>query len=275
MTAKSLRFQNTFKALRQKNEGAFVPFVTLCDPNLETSVKILHTLCAAGADALELGLPFSDPCADGTVIQAADKRALNSGATTDRCFEAVSRLRADYPDIPISLLVYVNLVTVYGMEKFFEQARVNGVDAVLMADVPCCMLSCGEDFVAAAEAHGIELVLIAPSNASDKIVREIAARSQGYVYALSRYGITGTENVFGRPVAMLKRLKELNSAPALLGFGISTPEHVKIALQCGADGAICGSAIVKIIERNLNNETAMLEELTIFVRNMKAATKGR
>ena len=268
------RFQQMFETLKSRREGAFVPFVTLCDPNFDTSVKILKTLCAAGADALELGLPFSDPCADGVTIQAADKRALSSGSTTQRCFDAVAQLRQDYPDVPVSLLVYVNLVVVFGTEKFFAAARQAGVDAVLIADVPYCMLEQGDDFRAAAHKYGIELVLIAPSNAPDDTLKHIAAASEGYVYALSRFGITGTDNVFGRPVETIRRLKELHSAPLLLGFGISTPEHVKIALQCGADGAISGSAVVRIIAENLNNEPAMLENLMLFVRAMKAATKA-
>ncbi len=267
------RFNAMFSALKAKGEGAFVPFVTLCDPNFETSVKILKTLCQAGADALELGLPFSDPCADGPVIQAADKRALQSGANTQRCLDAVAALRQDFPHVPVSLLVYVNLVVVFGTERFFAKAAAAGVDAVLIADVPVNMLNVGEDFHAAAQKHGIELVLIAPSNASQETLTAIAAKSEGYVYTLSRFGITGTDKVFGRPVELIQQLKALHAAPTLLGFGISTPDHVKIALQCGADGAISGSAIVKIIAANLSNEAAMLEELYIFVQKMKAATR--
>ncbi|MBU3826696.1 MAG: tryptophan synthase subunit alpha [Candidatus Anaerobiospirillum merdipullorum] len=267
------RFATMFANLKAKHEGAFVPFVTLCDPNFDTSVKILHTLCASGADALELGLPFSDPCADGPVIQDADKRALSAGSTTQRCFDAIAKLRASYDAVPISLLVYVNLVVAFGTDRFFAQAAAAGVDAVLLADVPVNMLDAGEDFRAAASRHGIELVLIAPSNASKATLAEIAEKSEGYIYTLSRFGITGTDKVFGRPVDLIAHLKELKAAPTLLGFGISTPDHVKIAMQCGADGAISGSAIVKIIGENLDNEAAMLENLHIFVQKMKAATK--
>lgn len=267
------RFHDTFEALKAKNEGAFVPFVTLCDPSFDTSLKVLCTLTEAGADALELGLPFSDPCADGVTIQAADKRALKAGSSTQRCFDLLAKFRETHKDIPISLLVYVNLVVVFGTDKFFAEAAKSGVDAVLIADVPSCMLTAGEDFEAAAHRHGIELVLIAPSNADDATVDFIAKHSEGYVYTLSRFGITGTDNVFGRPVDLIAKLKEKHSAPTLLGFGISTPEHVKIALECGADGAISGSAVVKLIEKNLDNEAAMLEDLMLFVRSMKAATK--
>lgn len=266
------RFQQMFDTLKARHEGAFVPFVTLCDPDFDTSVQILKLLVKSGADALELGLPFSDPVADGPAIQVADKRALTDGSTTDKCFDVIAELRKENDSVPISMLVYVNLVVVYGTDRFFERARQVGVDAILMADVPCCMLSAGEDFRAKAKAHGIELVLIAAANTPDETLKDIAATSEGYVYALSRFGITGTENEFGRPVEMLRKLKELHSAPTLLGFGISRPEHVKIALQCGADGAISGSAVVNIITRNEHNKHAMFEELMLFTRSMKAAT---
>ncbi len=266
------RFQDMFAALRLRREGAFVPFVTLCDPDFETSVKILHTLASSGADALELGLPFSDPCADGVAIQAADNRALSHGSTTQKCFEAIAALRQDFPAIPISMLVYVNLVVVFGTDRFFAEAARAGVDAVLLADVPGVMMQQGEDFIAAAHRHGIEIVMIATSNAAEADLDFIAAHSEGYVYTLSRFGITGTDNVFGRPVELIAALKQKNSAPTLLGFGISTPDHVRIALECGADGAIAGSAVVKLIEKNLGNVPAMLEDLMLYVRSMKAAT---
>ena len=267
------RFTECFKRLKQADEGAFVPFVTLCDPNFDISYDILKTLINAGADGLELGIPFSDPCADGVTIQLADKRALSSGASLDKCFELISKIRAEYNDVPISILCYSNIAIVRGLEKFYQDAAKAGIDAVLLADIPVEMVDKQHNFLKAANDADIDLILIAPPNASDATLKKIAELSQGYTYALSRYGITGTDNALGKPKEMLRKLKEDNAAPALLGFGISTPEHVKEALEAGADGAIAGSAVVKIIENNLHDKSKMLAEIENYVKAMKRATK--
>ncbi len=267
------RFTECFKRLKQADEGAFVPFVTLCDPNFDISYDILKTLINAGADGLELGIPFSDPCADGVTIQLADKRALSSGASLDKCFKLISKIRAEYNDVPISILCYSNIAIVRGLEKFYQDAAKAGIDAVLLADIPVEMVDKQHNFLKAANDADIDLILIAPPNASDATLKKIAELSQGYTYALSRYGITGTDNALGKPKEMLRKLKEDNAAPALLGFGISTPEHVKEALEAGADGAIAGSAVVKIIENNLHDKSKMLAEIENYVKAMKRATK--
>ena len=267
------RFTECFKRLKQAEEGAFVPFVTLCDPNFDISYDILKTLINAGADGLELGIPFSDPCADGVTIQLADKRALSSGASLDKCFKLISKIRAEYNDVPISILCYSNIAIVRGLEKFYQDAAKAGIDAVLLADIPVEMVDKQHNFLKAANDADIDLILIAPPNASDATLKKIAELSQGYTYALSRYGITGTDNALGKPKEMLRKLKEDNAAPALLGFGISTPEHVKEALEAGADGAIAGSAVVKIIENNLHDKSKMLAEIENYVKAMKRATK--
>ncbi|MGN1281512.1 MAG: tryptophan synthase subunit alpha [Succinivibrio sp.] len=269
----SQRFENRFAKLEAKGEGAFFPFVTLCDPDYKTSIDILRALIRGGADALELGFPFSDPCADGPVIQNADKRALKSGATTDDFFAAISQIRQEDPEIPISILVYANVVVARGIDKFFKDASAAGIDGVLIPDIPCNMLHTCEDFEKCAVENNVNTVLIAPPNADEATLESIAGHSKGYTYILSRFGITGTENTFGKPVKVISRLKELGGATPVLGFGISTPEHVKEALKTGAKGAIAGSACVKIIEKNLNDVPAMLSALEDYVRSMKEATK--
>lgn len=266
------RFEKRFAALKAKNEGAFVPFVTMCDPDFDTSLKIIKALLKGGADVLELGFPFSDPCADGPVIQKADKRALNSGATTDDFFALIKAVREIDNEIPMSILVYSNVVLARGIDKFFADAAAVGLDAVLIPDVPINMLNTCDDFVACAERHGVDTVLIAPPNADEDTIEKIAKISKGYTYVLSRFGITGTENTFGKPVKIINRLLELNAAKPVLGFGISTPEHVKQALALGAVGAIAGSACVKIIEENLDNVPLMLEKIEAYTKSMKAAT---
>lgn len=269
----SQRFEKRFAELEQTKEGAFVPFVTLCDPDFDTSLEILKTLIKAGADALELGFPFSDPCADGPVIQKADKRAILSGAKTEDFFTLIARVREFDKDIPISILVYSNLVIARGIDRFYADSAKAGIDAVLIADIPVGMMHTCDDFVKCACAHDIDNVMIAPPNADETTLKAIAEISRGYTYVLSRFGITGTDNEFGRPVGVIRRLYELHAAKPLLGFGISTPEHVKMALETGVAGAIAGSGVVKLVEKNLDDKATMLKDIYDYVEKMKAATR--
>ena len=265
------RYQDLFNQLATKNEGAFVPFVCIGDPNAEQSLAIIDTLIDAGADALELGIPFSDPSADGPTIQAAAERALASGVTPPICFELLAKIRQKHPTVPIGLLLYANLVVSNGIESFYQQCHQAGVDSVLVADVP---LREAKPFIAAANKAGVQAIFIAPPNGSDATLEQVAANTQGYTYLLSRAGVTGTETKVQMPVNhLIERLKQLNSAPLLLGFGISTPADVKSGLLAGADGIISGSAVVKIIEQNLNKPQQQLSELHQFISSMKAATK--
>ncbi|MDN4501174.1 tryptophan synthase subunit alpha [Alteromonadaceae bacterium BrNp21-10] len=265
------RYAALFEKLANNNEGAFVPFVMLGDPDLETSYKIICTLVDNGADALELGFPYSDPIADGPTIQKASIRALSHHFKTADSFAVIARVRAKYPDVAIGLLLYSNLVFRRGIETFYAEAKQAGVDSILLADVP---LREGTPFRTAAEANGIKQILIAPPNANDEDLAAIAKQTQGYTYLLGRAGVTGAEATATTPVhEMVMRLKQNNAAPAVIGFGISTPEHVKAAISAGADGAIAGSATVNIIEKYLDDVPAMLQALGEFVSVMKAATR--
>jgi tryptophan synthase alpha chain len=264
------RYSNTFSTLAENNQGAFVPFVTIGDPNKALSVEIIKSLIDGGADALELGIPFSDPIADGPVIQAANIRALEEKINTQDCFDIIKQVREYNADVPIGLLLYSNLIFARGIEQFYRDAKEVGVDSILVADVP---LHESKLFRRAAMSAGIEPIFIATPNADDDTLRECASYGRGYTYLLSRAGVTGTETTAQMPAdSMITKLKEYHAAPALLGFGISTPEHVKAALDAGAAGAISGSAVVKIIEQNLSEPQQMLSELKAFVSDMKAAT---
>jgi len=265
------RYTNLFERLDAVNQGAFVPFVVIGDPNPELSEQIIEALIAGGADALELGIPFSDPVADGTTIQDADTRALAAETTPAICFEILSRVRARHPDLPIGLLLYANLVFTHTPEDFYAKAKAAGVDSVLIADVPVEMSA---PFISAADAEGIQSIFIAPPNADEETLKSVAELSDGYVYLLSRAGVTGAETKAQMPVEhLLDALKRYNAPPTLLGFGISEPSQVKSAITAGAAGAISGSAIVKIIEQNYQQPNVMLEKLTSFVQSMKAATQ--
>jgi tryptophan synthase alpha chain len=264
------RYSALFERLDAANQGAFVPFVAIGDPTPALSEQIIEALIAGGADALELAIPFSDPVADGPTIQDAATRALQAGTTPAICFEILTRIRAKYPDLPIGLLLYANLVYTHTPADFYQKAKAAGVDSVLIADVPVEMSA---PFRAAADKVGIENIFIAPPNADDDTLKTVAKLSSGYTYLLSRAGVTGTETRAQMPVDhLLKSLKEFGAPPALLGFGISEPEQVKAAIMAGAAGAISGSAVVKIIEQNLAKSAVMLEKLTQFVVTMKAAT---
>ena len=264
------RYQQLFSRLSAAKQGAFVPFVTMGDPGLELSFDIIKTLIDAGADALELGIPFSDPIADGPVIQNANIRALAAGVTPAQCFELIGRIRQYNNDIPIGLLLYSNLVMARGIDSFYQQAQQAGVDSILIADVP---LHESKLFRNAAMKHDIAPIFIAPPNITDDSLRELASYGRGYTYLLSRAGVTGTETQAAMPAStLINQLKEYNAAPTLLGFGISKPEHVKAAIESGAAGAISGSAIVQIIEKYQTEPAKLKQQLFDFVSSMKAAT---
>ncbi|MCD9517337.1 tryptophan synthase subunit alpha [Photobacterium phosphoreum] len=264
------RYHTLFTQLSARNEGALVPFVTLGDPTPQQSMDIIDTLVTAGADALELGIPFSDPLADGPTIQGANIRALAANTTPTICFEMLTKIRAKYPQLPIGLLMYANLVFAAGIDDFYRRCADAGVDSVLIADVP---VNASHEFRIAAETHGIHPIFIAPPNADAATLTTVSELGGGYTYLLSRAGVTGAETKAEMPIEpLLAALKAHNAPPALLGFGISTPEQVNTAIKAGAAGAISGSAVVKIIENNLNDPDSMLDQLGFFISNMKSAT---
>ena len=265
------RYDDMFASLAEKNQGAFIPFVTIGDPSLERSYEIIEQLIVSGADALELGLPFSDPIADGPTIQKANIRALHQTITTQDCLDLIAKIRSNYPSTPIGLLLYSNLVVAKGIDSFYKACFEAGVDSVLVADVP---VRESKPFRLAAKNNNIAPVFIVPPSVNDDTLRQIASYTRGYTYLLSRAGVTGAETKASMPPElMVKQLKEYRAAPAVLGFGISSPEQVKSAIEAGAAGAISGSAVVNIIESHLDDQTALLGALGKFVSDMKAATQ--
>ncbi len=267
------RYEKMFSRLAAAGEGAFVPFVVLGDPDPEASLEIVEALVVGGADALELGIPFSDPIADGPVIQAAAGRAIAAGVTPETCFQIVQQVRERHSEIPIGLLVYSNLIVHGRPEAFFAQAAQAGVDSVLIADIPSIELG---PYAEIATAAGIAPILIVPPNASEACLLRVAEMGRGYTYLLSRAGVTGMQTEMQKPTReLVTALEEAGAPPALLGFGISTPEHVREALEAGARGAIVGSAIVQIIRENLQDASERSESLSRFASAMKAATKKK
>ena len=285
------RYSEMFSRLRAAGEGAFVPFVMLGDPTPEMSEEVVEALIDGGADALELGAPFSDPVADGPTIQRAHIRALEAGTGFADTLAVVARVRARHPEIPIGMLIYGNVPFSVGPRDFYSECARAGVDSVLLADVP---VREGDAFSAAAAAAGVDAVYIAPPSADARTLDAVAASSRGYVYAVSRVGVTGTERAASTVglAASVARLRADAAAPVMLGFGISRPDQVAEAIAAGADGAISGSATVKIVEAHAPAlaaaagpdgdpaalaaaVAAMRAELGDFVAAMKAAARRR
>jgi tryptophan synthase alpha chain len=246
-----------------RNEGVFGAFVMLGDPDLETSAAILDALIESGADMIEVGIPFSDPVADGPVIQAAAVRALAAGVRPGDCFALIRGFRERHPEVPVGILTYANLVLARGRDAFYRAAAEAGADSVLVADVP--VMEAGP-WIASARAAGIAPVLIAASNTPPERLAEIAALGGGYTYCVARAGVTGADaQVRLDHREMLEALGRAGAPPPIFGFGISKPEHVRAALEAGAAGVISGSAIVAL--------AAAGGDVREFVTAMKSATR--
>jgi tryptophan synthase alpha chain len=238
------RYAAMFDRLSARGEGTFGAFLMLGDPDFATSAALLDALVAGGADMIEVGIPFSDPIADGPVIQAAAKRALDSGIRVADCFALIAALRARHSTVPIGILTYANLVVANG--GFMRDAAEAGADSLLIADVPAIE---AEPFAREAEQAGLEPVLIAAANTPQPTLERIASLSKAYTYCVSRVGITGTHAGGRFDAGLIARLREAGAPPPIFGFGISAPEHVRAALESGAAGVICGSAIVDLAAR--------------------------
>jgi tryptophan synthase alpha chain len=257
------RYDAMFARLRASGEGAFGAFTMLGDPDLKTSATLLDTLVEAGADMLEVAIPFSDPVADGPVIQAAAVRALAAGTRTADCFALLGAFRARHPEVPVGILTYANLVVARGRDAFYRAAGRAGLDSVLVADVPMIEAT---PFLASARAAGVSPVLIAAPNTPRPTLARIAAEGDGYTYCVARAGVTGADEEVHFVADIITALREEGAPPPVLGFGISRPRHVRLALEAGAAGVISGSAIVKLVE----TDPAALPG---FVGDMKAATR--
>lgn len=225
-----------------ENGKAFIPFVTAGDPDLATTEKLLIEMSKNGADIIEIGIPFSDPIAEGVVIQEADLRALASGTTTDKIFDMVKRVRSEIKCV-LAIMTYMNPIFVYGTDKFMSRCSECGISAVIVPDTP---FEEKQELAPYCDKHSVELVsLIAPT--SHERIRMIAKEAQGFVYCVSSMGVTGVRNEITTDIGeMVSLVKSVSDIPCAVGFGISTPEQAKKMAQL-SDGVIVGSAIVKIV----------------------------
>lgn len=266
------RYKSTFNKLNRIKEKALIPFTVIGDPDFNTSSEIVKTIIDAGADILEIGLAFSDPIADGPTIQAADVRALSKKINTDKAFDFIKEIRNFNNKIPIGLLVYCNLVYQRGIEKFYSDAKDAGVDSILIADMP---IEESDMVIKTARKNKINTVFIVSPLTTKERLKKILKRCKGFVYVVSRLGVTGARKDLQQgTLELLGRIRPQTTLPLCVGFGISKPEHVKAVCKAGADGAIVGSAVVKIIEENLNNKKLMLEKIKNYTMLMKNATKN-
>lgn len=247
------------------NGKAFIPFVTCGDPDLETTAKIVRAMAANGADLIELGIPFSDPTAEGPVIQQANIRALSGGVTTDKIFDLVRDLRRDVT-VPMVFMTYANVVYSYGAERFIVTCQQIGIDGLILPDIP---YEEKEEFAPICAKYNVDLVsLIAPT--SENRIAMIAKEAQGFIYIVSSLGVTGVRSEITTDVGALAAMVKANTdVPCAIGFGISTPEQAQ-KMAAKADGAIVGSAIVKLVAQ-YGCDAA--EPVGAYVKAMKDAVR--
>ena len=244
---------------------AFIPFITCGDPDLDTTAEVVRAAVRAGADLIELGIPFSDPTAEGPVIQGANLRALTGGVTTDRVFDLVKDLRRDV-SVPMVFMTYANVVYSYGTERFAQMCADRGIDGIILPDVP---FEEKGDFAPACQKYGIDLIsLIAPT--SSNRIAMIAKEAAGFIYIVSSLGVTGVRSEIRTDIAsIVKIVRENTDVPCAVGFGISTPEQAAKMAGC-SDGAIVGSAIIRLLEKYGKDAAGPVEE---YVRSMKDAVR--
>ena len=248
-----------------ENGKAFIPFITCGDPDLETTAKIVREAVANGADLIELGIPFSDPTAEGPVIQGANIRALKGGVTTDKVFDLVRELRKDVT-VPMVFMTYSNVVFSYGADKFISTCKEIGINGLILPDLP---YEEKEEFLPQCKKYGVDLIsLIAPT--SEKRIAMIAKEADGFIYLVSSLGVTGTRSEISTDLkSIVDVIRQNTSVPCAIGFGISTPEQAKKMADI-ADGAIVGSAIIKIIEQYGKDAPKYVGE---YVKSMKDAVR--
>lgn len=244
-----------------KNGKAFIPFITCGDPDLETTAAVVRSAVENGADLIELGIPFSDPTAEGPVIQGANLRALKGGVTTDKIFSFVRELRKDIK-VPMVFMTYANVVFSYGTEKFISACRDIGIDGLILPDLP---FEEKEEFQPICKKYGVDLIsLIAPT--SENRIAMIAREAEGFLYIVSSLGVTGMRSEIKTDLSsIVDVVRENTDIPCAIGFGISTPEQAR-KMSLISDGVIVGSAIIKLIEKHGTNASIYVGE---YVKTMK------
>ena len=262
------RLATRFEELRARNEKALICFVTAGDPSAERTVEIVETLARAGADAVEIGLPFSDPLADGPSIQASSQRSLELGMTTPKALAIVRQIRASVPDLPLILMTYYNPIRHYGLERYARDAREAGADAHIVTDLTPEEAA---DWKTYSVANGLDTVFLLAPTSTPARIDVVTALSTGFVYCVSRTGVTGArQDVPTELTEVVGRIRAGSTEPVCVGFGISTPDHVR-RICAFADGAVVGSSLVDLIHNN-REAGDLLSRVHDYVRGLKEAT---
>ena len=263
------------RRLKEKGEGALIAYVCGGDPNPEFTPEIVESLIRGGADIVELGIPFSDPIADGPTIQAASVRALKAGTTPKMVMEIAGRVKEIHSSVPLSLLTYYNPIFRMGLEKFFNLTSTYGIDGVIVPDLP---VEEAKEYKRLAEDHGISTIFMVTPNTTEERLERIINFTSGFLYMVSIFGVTGArEKIHQLTLNTIHRIKPQigDRIPLAVGFGISEPEHVSTIIKNGADGAIVGSALVKVVERYGDDLENMTEALELNTTKLKAGTFAR
>jgi tryptophan synthase alpha chain len=265
------RIADKFAELAGRSERALVCYVVAGYPDVATSHKVIDALVKGGADIIEIGIPFSDPIADGPTIQAASHSALERGVTPEKALQLAKAVRKKHPKLPLLAMTYFNILVRPGVEKFMSQAKASGIDGFILPDVP---VEEAEAYSAAASKLGLATVFLASPNTSQARLQKIVGSSSGFLYLVSVYGITGARKSFEdytlNAIRDVKRAAE-GKVPVAVGFGISTPAHARFMIGAGADAVIVGSAIVDRIAKLKGKK--MLSDLQAFAGSMKKACK--
>ncbi|PKP54397.1 MAG: tryptophan synthase subunit alpha [Candidatus Altiarchaeales archaeon HGW-Altiarchaeales-3] len=269
-----MNLQEKFNELKKAGELAFMPYIAAGDPDKKTTIKILNALIECGADIIELGMPFSDPIADGPTIQKASERALNAGMNTDIYFEICKKVNSTNTRVPVIAMTYYNIILHYGLEKFSKNCSESGIYGIIVPDLP---VEESEPLLKACKKYNINLIFLIAQTTTDERIEKIIEHADGFLYLVSVLGVTGARSeIDAMANELVIRVKNKTNIPLCLGFGISKPSQVEeFKSNSELSGVIVGSAIVNIIEKNLSNPEMMLAELENFVRQMKTATRKR
>lgn len=265
-------YQEVFSDLRKQGRAALIPFFVIGDPDFDTSLELVKAAIDAGADVLELGIPFSDPIADGPTIQKADVRAMRGGMNTHKACQFIRQVKR-HKDIPIGLLMYYNLIQQYGVERFCKDFHEAGVNSVLVADLS---IDDADEILVPARAAGLDSVFMVTPNTAPQRMERIAAKTTGFVYTVSLLGVTGSREALSSAAdGLVRKLKGLTQVPVCVGFGVSKPEHARTIADAGADGVIIGSRVVAMIENHLDKPQEAVREITRFLTEVKGALAAK
>ena len=266
----STRIADTFAKTRSENRAAFIAYLCACDPDFDTSLAACSAVIENGADILELGVPFSDPVADGLTNQLAAQRALENGATSARVLELASRLRKKFPETPLVFYTYYNLIFARGVDSYARKAAAAGIDALLVLDLPP---EESTELAAACEHHKLKTVYIVAPTTPDARIPKIAAAATGFIYYVSREGVTGVRDQLAADIpAAIARIKNHTTLPVVVGFGISTRAHVA-TVATHADGVVVGSALVNCIRDTQSVRATTPATLAAQTRDLVAGTR--